>query len=449
MNNFRQAIEQKILFILLTYDKELISDPTSPNSFDIIRKHALSPEDFSEKIHQDVFKAILNQMAKGASRIDPVTLVDFRPQEYRTFAEQTNSFLSIITNLKSIAFGTFSELDGLIYKLKEFVLGTFWTNTGQLIMSTNFEAVDAIKFGQGIVDRYSQIYTRMTNGIIQQEGSSADLKFQLEQKMKNAALGIIGGIPIHIKSIQEVLKGFNAPDLIVLGARPSMGKTETGLSFAWESAQQGHDVVFVSIEMSEQQLTNKIVSSLTGIELDNIKSGQLTVQEASMVMEYYDKIKASPFNIISSTYRQLELLIQKCRDLHRVGKIKLLVIDYLQLMKTSAGGSNRDQYIGHITAELKALALELNIPIILLSQLKRDAVGRKPRLEDLRESGNIEQDADIVAFIHRETFYQPNYHELPYEQQFLTEFIILKHRGGRLDNPKYFQDVKKSKTYDI
>lgn len=446
--NYRAEVEKKILYILLTYNRELISDQTTANAFDIIRKHSVEFGDFSVKQHQDVFKAILNQMHDGLTAINPVQLVEYRPQEYKTFEQQANEFLSIIVNLKNTAFAPYSELDQLFYKLKEFVLADFWRWSSQTGMSTNFEAINVIQYGENMMGKYQSIYNRVTNGIIQQDMGSDDMKEVLRQKMKLADQGLIGGIPIHIKSVQSYLKGLNAPDFIIIGGRPSMGKTEVGLSIAWESAQQFKHVFYSSIEMSEMQLVNKIVSSLTGIELDRIKNGQLTIPEFNTIAHYYDQIKKSTF-MISDKHRVLEKLIQKLRDLHRQGKLDLVVIDYIQLMKTLEKIQSRDQYIGYISGELKALALELGIPIIALCQLKRDSANREPRLEDLRESGSLEQDADIVAFVHRRAFYQANYDSLPYHEQFIVDFIIRKHRGGKLGSPRFFMDVEKSRTYDL
>lgn len=446
--DYRKQLEEKILFILLTYEKEFVSDNTSMNSFDLIRKHSLSWEDFESKIHQDIFKAIQNQMQK-LPRLEFSRLVEFRPADYKVFEPQQNQFLSLIVNIRNTNFASFSELEPLVYKLKEFILARFLQNMAQNIMSTNLMSVDVIAYGQSFIDNYNRLYKRITEGIIQSEDNTDQMVAELSKKVENANAGMVGDIPIRVREIQNLMYGLNAPDLIVLGARPSMGKTTTGLYLADSAADAGFDTMYVSLEMSKQQLSNIVIANRTGIPALDIRLGKLTPEQFLQVAQYYKLINNSKLNIVSSQYRWLEKLQTKARQLHKIGKLKLIVIDYLQLMKTEQKSGNRDQMLGIITGELKSLALELNVPIIALSQLKRSSAGRKPTLEDLRESGNIEQDADVVAFIHRQAFYQENYDKLPYEQQFLTEFIIRKNRLGELGTATYFQDVKKSQVYDV
>lgn len=444
--NHRKKIEEKILHILLTYKKELISDNSSPGSFELIRKHALLWSDFQDKIHQDVFKAILNQMNKLPA-IDETTLVDYRPQEYRAFDGQAQQFFNYIVQLKSTAFATFSELDRLIYKLKEYILADFWQFQGQKILSTSFQSIDVLKFGEDIINSYKSIHDRMVGNIIQSDESSDDMIKDLEKRMIKADSGIYGGIPIHIKSIQEKMIGFNEPDFIVIGARPSMGKTTTGFDIAEEIAYTGTDVAFFSLEMNKTQMVNKRIAKRTGIPFNDIRFGKLTPQQFATVAEWIRWHNNSTLRIFSNI-KFLDKIEEKCRSLHKQGKLKIVFIDYLQLVKAAEKYGNRDQEIGAITGRLKSLAIELNIPIIALSQLARKSAGSKPTLTDLRESGNIEQDADVVAFIHRENFYNPNYENLPYEEQCKTEFLIRKSRFGELGDCNYFQDFRKQKTAD-
>lgn len=447
--NYRKQIEEKILFILLTYDAELVADGRTLNSFDIIRKHAVIWSDFESKMHQDIFKAIQNQMHDKLIKLDVLRLVEYRPQEYKVFEQQANQYLQMIVTIKSSAYAAFSELEPLLYKLKEFVMAGFLQNKSQHIMSTNLMNVDVIKYGQTLIEEVQNLYARLTGGLIQIEDNTDDMVTTLSKRRDKFQQGIIGGIQLPVRTMQELMNGINEPDFWVIGARPSMGKSNTGLAIAAYAAEGGHDTMYVSIEMSKLQLTNIIVAKNTGIPIDDIKVGRLSNEQFIAVAQEYKKINNSKLNIVSSQYRWLEKFIDKARSLHKIGKLKLIIVDYLQLMKTEQKSGNRDQMLGIITGELKALCLELNIPIIALSQLKRSSAGHEPVLEDLRESGNIEQDADIVGFIHRPAFYQKNYDQLSYYEQFLTDFIVKKHRGGELGRAKYFQDVKKSMVYDI
>lgn len=447
--NLRKIVEEKILFIILTFDKELIANESSLSTFDIIRKHSLQWEDFSEPHHQAVYKAVQNQIQKGLQKIDFVNMMHYRPKEYKVFEQQANEFIALTVNIKNTQFASFSELETLIYKLKEFVMSDLWKSIGQQCLSANFQNMDVIKFGEEIVARYNNVYGRITSGASQVANSAEQMTSELRRKMELAAQGIIGGIPIHIRAIHNVLVGFNEPDLIVIGARPSQGKSITALSIAYECFLAGYPVAFASLEMNKQQLTNLIIASKTGIDAQDIRFGRLNMDQFHVVTQLYHEITNSDFIILENEFGWLEKLIAKARELHRRGKLKILFIDYLQLLKHKTPSKSRDEFIGEITKQLKALCLELNIPIVVLSQLKRASVGKKPTLEDLRESGNIEQDADVVGFIHREAFFQENYDTLPYEIQWLTEFIVRKNRSGAVDSVKYFIDIVNSKTRDV
>lgn len=439
--DIRAIIEAKILFIILTYKQEINSTDKSETCFEIIRRHNLRFEDFKEVNHQVIFKSIQNQISKGLEDISFTNLIEYRPKEFKVFAQQANEFAMIVNNTLNSTYASFSELDQLIYKLKEYNIRQFWLDKSQRILSMNFELVNIIEYGEAIIKEYEEHYNRIIQGVENQsvESFEESLKKRLEARAQGKSLGV----PICLPNLQEFFNGWNAPDLIIIGARPGMGKTSFTLSMAWE-ASKTHHIVFLSLEMSAEQLTNKIASNITGIDEKDIRTGNLTVEQYYQVLEAYKHIKASKLNIIGVEFGNIERLQSELRRLKRLGRIDLLIVDYIQLMKSTEKFSSREQQISHFSRTLKLTCLEIMIPIIALSQLKRTLSERKPKLDDLRESGALEQDADIVAFLHRQAYYRDKEMYIPYEQEFETEFIVEKGRQVGVGSMKFLNDVKNS-----
>lgn len=444
--DIRETIEGKILFIILSFKEEVHSDKHSETSFEIIKRHNLKFEDFKSLTNQHVFKSILNQIHKGFQEITFVNTIEYRPNEYKSFPQQANEFMSIVNNILNNYYASFSELDTLIYKLKEYNIKDFWIFKAQQILSTNFEVASIIEFAENTIRDYDAYYTRIMSGI--EDEQEFDIEKSLKQRIEARHKGISIGVPIPLKNLQTFFDGWNAPDLIVVGARPGMGKTTFALPCAWEAART-HNIVFLSLEMSEEQLKNRLASNLTGIEYDKIKKGFLTPEEYQIVVQAYKIIKDSKLNIIGLKFGKIGNLIREAERLKRLGKIDMIIIDYLQLLKSDEKFQSREQEVSYYSRSLKLLAMKLQIPIMALAQLKRTDSARKPMLSDLRESGAIEQDADIVAFLHRAAYYQDQALNIPYHEQFKTEFIVAKGRETGTASFMFFNDVKNSKLSDL
>lgn len=450
MSTIRKICEDKILFILFTFKKELIGDKTSETAFDIIRKHGLKWEDFQDPLNQSLYKSIQNQLFNGLPDIDFLSIVQYRPKEYKVFEQQANEYMMHITNLISTNYASFSELDKLIYKLKEFNLKDFWRYNAQIIIGSNFENENIVDFGNKIVSQYQDYYNRLMSGVLTKNSRSENMGDELERKMALVATGQSVGVHIHMPTFQSFFGGWSPPDLIIIGARPSMGKTAFILSMAWESAKRNH-IAFCTLEMSKNQIKNKVASNLTNIDYNKIERGQITKEELIAVKQAYDHIGESKLNVIGQEFMFIDALKNEARRLHRIGKLDMLVIDYLQLMKTEDKHSSREQAVAQVSRELKLLCVELNIPIIALCQVGRDCENRtnkRPMLSDLRESGSIEQDADVVAFLFREAYYYDKNIDIPYEKKFLTEFIVSKGRNVGTTVLYFMNDVINSRTHD-
>ena len=274
----------------------------------------------------------------------------------------------------------------------------------------------------------------------------------------------LSGVPSGFTKIDRVTSGWQPSDLVILAARPGMGKTAFVLSMARNMAidHQAPVAVF-SLEMSSVQLITRLISSETGLNSEKLRKGNLDEHEWQQLTTKVRSLEKAPLFIDDTPALSVFDLRAKCRRLVAQNDVKLIIIDYLQLMTVGSQGKqsgNREQEISTISRSLKSIAKELNVPVIALSQLSRAVETRggnkRPLLSDLRESGAIEQDADIVSFIYRPEYYDITEWEdgSPCEGQ--GEFIIAKHRNGSLENIKLrfqanlarFSDLEETDGYE-
>ncbi len=244
------------------------------------------------------------------------------------------------------------------------------------------------------------------------------------------------GVPTGFMLMDKMLGGLQKSDLIILAARPGMGKTSLALNVALNAARHSNARVAVfSLEMSNEQLVQRLLSMETGIDSHRLRMGQIHDEEEwQILLEAANMLAATPVFIDDTPAASVNDLRTKARRLYAEHGLDLIVIDYMQLMSGSSGGrnENRQQEISYISRSLKSLARELNVPVIALSQLSRAVEARsdkRPMLSDLRESGSIEQDADVVLFIYREDYYIEDS-----DRQNIADVIIAKHRHGSTGN---------------
>jgi replicative DNA helicase len=274
------------------------------------------------------------------------------------------------------------------------------------------------------------------------------------------------GVPSGFRDLDRITSGWQRTDLIILAARPAVGKTAFALNLVMNAAlhnTQTTGVAFFSLEMSAGQLVKRMLSAVTDVPLGKITKGQLAEHEIIQIHQRMGKLSAANIFIDDQAALNIFELRAKCRRLKQKYNIGLVIIDYLQLMQGSVErGGNREQEISKISRDLKGLAKELEIPIIALSQLNRGVESRKdgaklPQLSDLRESGAIEQDADMVMFLYRPDYYglekNPDGDVIPGE----TWINIAKHRNGKTDIVKVkanleiqrFEDMPEVNSFEI
>ena len=252
--------------------------------------------------------------------------------------------------------------------------------------------------------------------------------------------GGVSGVATGFTELDRITSGWQNSDMIVLAARPGMGKTAFVVSMARNAAVQfGHPVAIFSLETSSVQLVNRLISGETEIPADKLRKGNLAPHEFQQLHARIEKLRNAPIYIDDTPALSVFEFRAKCRRLKAQHDVQLIVIDYLQLM-TAGGQGNREQEISFISRSIKTVAKELDVPIIALSQLSRSVETRggdkKPMLSDLRESGAIEQDADIVSFIYRPEYYDITVDEDGNDVTGIGEIIIAKHRNGSLETVK-------------
>lgn len=257
----------------------------------------------------------------------------------------------------------------------------------------------------------------------------------------------IRGVPTGLRDLDDLLAGLQRSDLFILAARPSMGKTALSLNLAHNVAVQAKEPVLIfSLEMSKEQLVDRLLSMESGVDAWALRTGNLTDADFEKIGQAMGTLSEAPIYIDDTPGITISDMRTKARREAHQHPLGLIIVDYLQLM--SGGGryasdGNRVQEISEISRGLKGVARELNVPLIALSQLSRSVESRpdkKPQLSDLRESGAIEQDADVVAFIYREEYYNPET-----DRKKITDILVRKHRNGPVGEVELYFDNEKQK----
>lgn len=261
----------------------------------------------------------------------------------------------------------------------------------------------------------------------------------IAESIEVAQKGIKSGVVTGLRMVDNVTSGWQKSDLIILAGRPGMGKTAAALSFILYPALINNDpVAFFSLEMSSQQLVSRMQAQISGMNVSKIVKKQLSLSDIQQIAMTCESLEKAPIYVDDTPNISLLELKGKARKLVRENGVKIIVVDYLQLMRSGMNIMNREQEIAEISRGLKGLAKELDVPVMALSQLSRVVESRgdkKPQLSDLRESGQIEQDADMVMFCYRPEYYGVTDYEVGaenFDTQGLFMLIIAKHRNGEL-----------------
>jgi len=389
-----------------------------------IAYESVRAEDFYAKNHQIIFEAIIELFTKSI-HVDLVTLKNKLDEKNLTDSVGGMEGLILIAN-------SVSTSANISHYLK--IVGDK-SILRKLIRAAHDISIESYE-GTGSIESILENAEQSIFGIIQNKSSEGfshirDILVQSIQKIENLSKtkGTITGVPSGFIDFDEKTSGLQPSDLILIAARPSMGKTAFALNIAQNAAiRKGIPTAIFSLEMSKEQMINRLLSSEATLDAQKIRTGGLEGEDWGKIARSIGPLSDSPLYINDTPNISVMELRAKCRKLKLEQGLGLVLIDYLQLMSGSKKSESRQQEISEISRSLKALAREIDAPVIALSQLSRACEARadkRPILSDLRESGAIEQDADIVAFLYRDEYYNPDT-----EKKNQAELIIAKQRNG-------------------
>ena len=396
----------------------------------------LKPEAFYEPANQKIYKAI-TELGMRQQPIDMLTVT----QQLRANGEldEVGGPLRISTLTANVASAAHIEYHARIVAQKYLArrLITFCSYIQEKAFDESYDVDDLLQEAEGKLFEISQGNLKRDFTQIDPVINTAIEQIEAATKRETG----LSGLETGFHKLDKLTSGWQNSDLIIIAARPAMGKTALVLSMAKNMAvDYNTPVAIFSLEMSNLQLVNRLISNVCEIESEKIKSGRLTQQEWEQLNSRVRKLYSAPLFVDDTASLSIFELRTKARRLVREHHVKIIIIDYLQLMNASGMKfGSREQEVSMISRSLKQLAKELNIPIIALSQLSRKVEDRtdskRPQLSDLRESGAIEQDADIVCFIHRPEYYTRSSVDANNRSiRGLAEFIVAKHRSGSVDD---------------
>ena len=406
---------------------------------------------FFDPMHQKIFNAIENLIYKGMLA-NPITL--------KNYFENEKDDLNIPEYLVKITKFSTSERQAIEYSkiiYDMFVRRELIKISENTIDSAKQKNIDVT--GKNIIENSEKLLFDLA-----EKGSFSSSLIKFDEAMKftiematNAYKneeGIVG-VPTGLKDLDDRLGGLHKSDLLIIAGRPSMGKTALATNIAFNASKKIQDdnrqscVAFFSLEMSSEQLSTRILAEQSRIKSNDIRRGRISEDQFDKFLETSKNIAELPLYIDETPAISIAALSNRARRIKRIHGLDLVVVDYIQLMRASNTKDGRVQEISEITQGLKAIAKELSVPVVALSQLSRAVEQRddkKPQLSDLRESGSIEQDADVVMFVYREAYYLERKEPRPAtvdhaewqakmnEVSSLAEIIIGKQRHGPTGN---------------
>ncbi len=387
----------------------------------------LSEEDFYRRDHQLIFRAI-GQLSEQSKPCDAVTLGEWF--QSHGLAEQVGGSAYVIELASTVP--SAANIVGYADIVREKAILRRLIDVGTNIVNDAFQPAgrdsrEVLEKAEQEVFRIAEEGARGRTGLKPMRGAVHEA-FTLLQK-RYESKGAITGLPSGFLDFDEMTAGLQPSDLVILAARPAMGKTSFALNIAeYASLKTSKAAAVFSMEMSASQLAFRLISSLGRVDQQHLKTGQLEDEDWSRVTSAITMLADSKIYIDDTPALSPVELRSRARRMAREHELGLIVIDYLQLMQVPGNKENRATEISEISRSLKALAKELNVPVIALSQLNRSLESRtdkRPVMADLRESGAIEQDADVIMFLYRPAVYDPKNAD-----EHDAEVIIGKHRNG-------------------
>ena len=394
---------------------------------DVLEK--LKAEEFYAQVNRDIFETIYSMFAYGQT-IDPVTLID-RMKVRGVYTDTTEEYLTGIIGLTPTSANVMEYVSIVRDRALLRHLGEAADSINELVYQGSGEADSVLEASERLI--YALRNGREIGRLLPVSTVVQNVFDELNAAAEAGSR--IPGVPTGFQDLDSVTLGLNRAELIILAARPGMGKTSLALNIALHAAlKEQKSVAVFSLEMSREQLVTRLLSRAASIPSKNLLTGQLTEQQWRDIAAAAQELSGADIRIDDNSSVTVADISAQCR---RLQKLDLIVIDYLQLMQTAGSGhswsnESRTQAVSDISRMMKIMAKDLNVPVLCLSQLSRASESRqdkRPVLSDLRESGAIEQDADVVIGLYREGYYNKEA-----EDPNLSEAIVLKNRKGRTDS---------------
>lgn len=412
--------EQAVLGAILIADKTIIDDIN------------LRVDDFYRPSHKIIYKAMLT-LFKANKPIDNLTVIEYLD---KTNKLEEAGGIACITSLVNCV-PSASNVKYYADMVKDTAIRRKYIQAGEQIKDIAYTAENidsAVSEAEKLIFDISKenVYK---GDIIEPTDLMIECMQEIEYQYEHNQNGV-SGIDTSYIDLNKITGGFQKSDFIIIGARPAMGKTALALSMASRITRNNIPVAIFSLEMSKAQLGKRLISGASCVNSQKISTGRLDENEWQRVIKATDILSKRPIYIEDSAEINILQLRSKARQLKRQKDIKLIIIDYLQLLVSERKRNDKVQEVSDISRQLKILAKELNIPVIALAQLSRSVEKRdikRPVLSDLRESGSIEQDADIVMFLYRDDYYNKNS-----EDKNIAELILAKHRNGSTGTVKLY-----------
>lgn len=402
----------------------------------------VSAEDFYEERNRHIFSAAKHLYDKH-SPVDVLTIADELKNNGRLEEVGGSSYLSELTNFVPTAAHAVRYAEIVADKALRRRLIKASEDIVNLGFSEGENLQSLIEQAESRLFEVSQKHIKQD--VVSLEHILGESFERLDELHKDK--GTIRGVPTGFKDLDNILAGLQRSDLFILAARPSMGKTALSLNLAHNVAvKSGQPVLLFSLEMSKEQLVDRLLAAEAGVDAWNLRTGNLSDTDFEKIGHAMGTLSEAPIYIDDTPSITVSDLRTKARREAHQRPLGLVIVDYLQLMSGGArfnDSSNRVQEISEISRGLKGIARELNVPVVALSQLSRSVESRHPQipqLADLRESGSIEQDADVVAFMYREEYYNPET-----ERKNITDIFIKKHRNGPTGAIELFFDYSKQR----
>ena len=424
---------------------------------------------FYDPIHQKIFLAIENLISKGMLA-NPITLKNYFENDKNLIELEGHEYLVKITKF-STSLRQAIEYAKIIYdmhvrreliKISEATIDNASNKNIDLPGEKIIEDSEKLLFDLAERGSFSKSFIKFDAALNQ--------TIEMASRAFKSTEGIVG-VPTGLTDLDDRLGGLHNQDLVIIGGRPSMGKTALATNIAFHAAKNIQDkglkssVAFFSLEMSSEQLSTRILSEQSRIKSNDIRRGKISEEQFDKFIETSKNISELPLYIDETPAISIAAISNRARRIKRLFGCELVVVDYIQLMRaTNIRNEGRVQEISEITQGLKAIAKELNVPVLAVSQLSRAVEQRddkKPQLSDLRESGSIEQDADVVMFVYREAYYLERKEPRPAtvehaewqvnmnEVSNLAEIMISKQRHGPTGNIKVEFESMFTKFRDI